>query len=57
MCLVSLKKKWGFARKGKNYYGREGLMNCYRFSWLFGFYSDILLVGNCLKRNSGLSEA
>ena len=54
---MSLKKKWGIKKGRKNYYDREGLMNCYGFSWLLIFYSDILLVGNILKRNSELSEA
>ena len=54
---MSLKTKWGSTSKGQIYYDREGLMNFYGFNWLLVFYSDILLVGNCLKRNSGLSEA
>ena len=54
---MSLKKKWGSNSDDKIYYDREGLMNVYGFSWLLVFYSDIILVGNCLKRNSGLSGA
>ena len=57
MCLVSLKKKWGIKKGRENYYDREGLMNYYGFSCLLVFLSDILLFGNGLKRNSGLSEA
>ena len=50
MCLMSLKKKWSQCINDKFEYDREGLMNIYGFSWLLVFYSDIILVGNCLKR-------
>ena len=48
--LMSLKKKWRQCINDKFEYDREGLMNIYGFSWLLVFYSDIILVGNCLKR-------
>ena len=50
MCLMSLKKKWRQCINDKFDYDREGLMNIYGFSWLLVFFSDIILVGNCLKR-------
>ena len=50
MCLMSLKKKWRQCINDKFEYDREGLMNIYGFSWLLVFYSDIILVGNCLKK-------
>ena len=48
---MSLKKKWGINSDDKIYYDREGLMNVMDLVgyWVF-FYSDILLVGNCLKK-------
>ena len=54
---MSLKKKWGSNSDDKIYYDRERLMNVVDLVGYWFFYSDILLVGNCLKRNSGLSEA
>ena len=54
---MSLKKKWSSNSDDKIYYDREGLMNVMDLVGYWFFYSDILLVGNCLKRNSGLSEA
>ena len=47
---MSLKKKWGSTSNGQIYYDREGLMNVMDLVGYWFFYSDILLVGNCLKK-------